>query len=74
MAAVGFSFPTIDARPSPIFQISACEQKQTQNPKKNMYILKFLCLKTKQNTETSDEEHSDSEFYYPKEQETAEER
>ena len=34
----------------------------------------FLCLKTKQNTEMSDEEHSDSEFYYPKEQETAEER
>ena len=25
----------------------------------------FLCLKTKQNTEMSDEEHSDSEFYYP---------
>ena len=33
---------------------------------------KFLCLKTKQNTEMSDEEHSDSEFYYPEEQETAE--
>ena len=32
----------------------------------------FLCLKTKQNTEMSDEEHSDSEFYYPEEQETAE--
>ena len=32
---------------------------------------KFLCLKTKQNTEMSDEEHSDSEFYYPEEQETA---
>ena len=31
----------------------------------------FICLKTKQNTEMSDEEHSDSEFYYPKEQETA---
>ena len=29
-------------------------------------------LKTKQNTEMSDEEHSDSEFYYPEEQETAE--
>ena len=33
---------------------------------------KFLCLKTKQNTEMSNEEHSDSEFYYPEEQETAE--
>ena len=33
---------------------------------------KFLCLKTKQNTAMSDEEHSDSEFYYPEEQETAE--
>ena len=32
----------------------------------------FLCLKTKQNTEMSDEEHSDSEFYYPEEQEMAE--
>ena len=28
-------------------------------------LKKFLCLKTKQNTEMSDEEHSDSEFYYP---------
>ena len=50
-----------------------CEQKQTQNPKKTMFQ-RFLCLKTKQNTEMSNEEHSDSEFYYPKEQETAEER
>ena len=32
----------------------------------------FLHLKTKQNTEMSDEDHSDSEFYYPEEQETAE--
>ena len=32
----------------------------------------FLCLKTKQNSEMSDEGHSDSEFYYPEEQETAE--
>ena len=48
-----------------------CEQKQTQNPKKIMFN-KFLCLKTKQNTEMSDEEHSDSEFYYPEDQETAE--
>ena len=32
----------------------------------------FICLKTKQNTEMSDEEHSNSEFYYPEEQETAE--
>ena len=32
----------------------------------------FLCLKTKQNAEMSDEEHSDSDFYYPEEQETAE--
>ena len=47
-----------------------CEQKQTQNPKKIMFK-KFLCLKTKQNTEMSDEEHSDSEFYYL-EEETAE--
>ena len=28
--------------------------------------------KTKQNTEVSDEEHSDSNFYHPEEQETAE--
>ena len=34
-----------------------CEQKQTQNPKINIYIFKFLSLKTKQNTEMSDEEH-----------------
>ena len=40
------------------------EQKQTENPKKIMFK-EFLCLKTKQNTEMSDEEHSDSEFYYP---------
>ena len=48
-----------------------CEQKQTQNPKKIMFK-KFLCFKTKQNTEMSDEEHSDNKFYYPEEQETAE--
>ena len=48
-----------------------CEQKQTQNPKKIMFK-KFLCLKTKQNTEMSDEEHWDNEFYYPEEQETTE--
>ena len=48
-----------------------CEQKETQNPKKS-FKNKFLCLKTKQNTEMSDEEHSDSEFYYPEEQEMAE--
>ena len=48
-----------------------CEQKQTQNHKKIMFK-EFLCLKTKQNTEMSGEEHSDSEFYYPEEQETAE--
>ena len=47
-----------------------CEQKQTQNPKE--IIKEFLCLKTKQNIEMSDEEHSDSEFYYPEEQETLE--
>ena len=29
-------------------------------------------FKTKQNTEMSNEEHSDREFYYPEEQETAE--
>ena len=46
-----------------------CEQKQTQNPKKIMFK-EFLCLKTKPNTEMSNEEHSDSEFYYPEEQET----
>ena len=34
-----------------------CEQKQTQNPKK--MFKEFLCLKTKQNTEMSDEEHSE---------------
>ena len=46
-------------------------KKRTQNPKK--MFEKCLCLKTKQNTETvSDEEHSNSEFYYPEEQETAE--
>ena len=43
-----------------------CEQKQTQNPKK-------VRLKTKQNTEMSDKEHSESEFYNPEEQETVEE-
>ena len=32
----------------------------------------MLCLKSKQNTETSDEEHSDSKCYYPEEEETAE--
>ena len=43
-----------------------------QNPKKIIFTKKFLCLKTKQNTEMSDEKHSDSEFYYPEKQETAE--
>ena len=33
---------------------------------------KCLCLKTKQNTEMREEEHSDSGFYYPEEQEMAE--
>ena len=33
---------------------------------KKIIFKEFLCLKTKQNTETSDE------FYYPEEQETAE--
>ena len=47
------------------------EQKQTQNPKK--MLKKCLCLKTKQNTEMSNEEHSDSEFYNPEEQEMTEE-
>ena len=47
-----------------------CEQKETQNAKKS-FKNKFLCLKTKQNTEMSDEEHLQSEFYHPKEQETA---
>ena len=32
----------------------------------------FLWFKTKQNTLMSDEEHSDSEFYYSEEQEMAE--
>ena len=49
----------------------SCEQKQTQNPKK-MFKNFTLCLKTEQNTEMSDEEHSDSEFHYPEEQEMAE--
>ena len=42
--------------------------------KDKLKILKKKCpwLKTKQNTEMSDEEHSESEFYYPEEQETAE--
>ena len=48
-----------------------CEQKQTQNPKK-IIKKKFLRLKTKHNTKMSDEEHWDSEFYYPEEQETVE--
>ena len=39
---------------------------------KKIMFKEFLCLKTKQDTEMSDEEHSDSEFYYPEEQETAE--
>ena len=43
------------------------EQKQTET---NFFTLHFA-LKLK-NTEMSDEEHSDSEFYYPEEQETAE--
>ena len=50
-----------------------CEQKQTWNPKKIIFK-KFLCRKTKQNTEMGEEEHSDSEWYYPEEQETKEER
>ena len=33
---------------------------------------KFLYLKTKQNSEMSDEEHSDSEFHCLEEQETVE--
>ena len=37
-----------------------------------MKIVNALWRKTKQNTEMSDEEHSDSEFYYPEEHETAE--
>ena len=44
----------------------------TQKVLKEIMFKKFLCLKTKQNTEISDGEHSDSEFYYPEEQETAE--
>ena len=39
---------------------------------KKIIFKEFFCLKTKQNTKISDEEHSDSEFYYPEEQETAE--
>ena len=51
-----------------------CEQNSNKkNSKSNKLMFKkFLCLKTKQNIEMSDEEHSDSEFYYPEEQETAE--
>ena len=47
-----------------------CEQKQTKNPIK--MFKEFLRLETKQNTEMSDGEHSDREFYYHEEQETAE--
>ena len=36
-----------------------CEQKQTKNPIK--MFKEFLRLETKQNTEMSDGEHSDSE-------------
>ena len=39
---------------------------------KKSFKNKFLCLKTKQNTEMNNEEHWDSEFYYPEEQEVAE--
>ena len=46
-----------------------CEQKQSQNPKK-----KRFSLETKQNPEMSEEKHSDNEFYYAKEQQTAEKR
>ena len=34
----------------------------------------IICLKTKKNTETSDEENSDSEFYYPQDYEMAEKK
>ena len=43
------------------------------NKNKLKILKKIICLKTKQNTEMSDEEHSDSEFYYPEEHEMAEE-
>ena len=49
-----------------------CEQKQTRNPKK-IIQKKFVSFKAKQNTEMSNEEHSDSEFYNPEEQEMTEE-
>ena len=51
--------------------LKPCEQKQIKNPKK-IIKKKFLCHETEQNSEMSDEEHSQSKFYYPEEQETAE--
>ena len=48
-------------------------KKKPQNPKQIIFKKK-ISLKTKQNTEMSKEELSDSEFYYPEEQETVEER
>ena len=41
-----------------------------KNPKKNIKFF-FFASKLKQFTKLSDEEDSDSEFYYPEEQETA---
>ena len=49
-----------------------CKKKKVKLKSKK-YIFN-MPYKTKQNTEMSDEEHFDSEFHYPKEQETAEER
>ena len=46
----------------------SCEKK---NLKKYIFF-KFLSFKTKQNTEMSDDEHSDSGFYCPEEHETTE--
>ena len=53
--------------------VNALWKKKPQNPKQIIFKKK-ISLKTKQNTEMSKEELSDSEFYYPEEQETVEER
>ena len=44
--------------------VNAPWTKTNSKSKKKVMFKEFLCLKTNQNTEMSDEEHSDSEFYY----------
>ena len=47
--------------------------KTNSKSEKKYFQQSFFALKlARQNPEMSDEEHSDSEFYYPEEQETAE--